>query len=251
MKINESTTFDNKGGSILGIVEGPICDFYNPTRNEHFYSETLWDKAFNSEFVKEFFENGGMVGELGHPEERLEVDPNLIAIKIPEVPKKDNKTGKYTAKIEILDTPSGHIAYTLFKSGFKLGISSRGDGATYTDDSGCEVVDEDTFDLKAFDLVLLPAVKSARLNLITESKKSLTRRQKSMICECIKSMRSDDDKLQAINSLSSIGIKKSMYDFDNLFEGICNENDYENANENGSKNDDFLSKMTLPKMLQK
>ena len=87
---------------------------------------------------------------------------------MPEAPKK-NKQGKLIARFDILDTPNGRIAYTLAKYGYHLGISSRGSGETYTGRDGREHVDKDTYDFVAFDLVLIPAVKAARLNLVTES----------------------------------------------------------------------------------
>lgn len=83
---------------------------------------------------------------------------------MPEKPQKD-KDGHLIATFDILDTPNGRIAYTLAKYGYKLGISSRGDGEVYPDVDG-EHVDEDSYQFKAFDLVLLPAVKAARLKMV-------------------------------------------------------------------------------------
>ena len=84
---------------------------------------------------------------------------------MPEKPTKD-KDGHLIAKFDILDTPNGRIAYTLAKYGYKLGISSRGNGETYIADDGNEHVEEDSYDFRAFDLVLLPAVKAARLKMV-------------------------------------------------------------------------------------
>ena len=39
LKITTPTNFDNKGGSVLGILEGPVADFLHPTRNERLYSD--------------------------------------------------------------------------------------------------------------------------------------------------------------------------------------------------------------------
>ena len=83
---------------------------------------------------------------------------------MPEKPKK-NKDGKLEAYLDILDTPNGRIVATLAKYGYKLGISSRGTGETYEASDG-EHVDEDTYKLEAWDIVLLPAVKSARLKMV-------------------------------------------------------------------------------------
>lgn len=86
---------------------------------------------------------------------------------MPEPPKRDDK-GRLIACIDILNTPCGKIAYQLAKYGFKFGISSRGEGDLTEDYDGNQVVDPNTYELKAFDLVLLPACKDARLTM-TES----------------------------------------------------------------------------------
>ena len=168
LALDDSVKVNNKGEAILGRLEGPCADFIDATRNGRQYDESLWDKVFNRDIVKEYFECGGIPGELDHPSDRLETCSEKIAIMMPEPPKK-NSEGKLIAKFDILDTPCGRIAHTLAKYGYKLGISSRGSGETFTDMDGKEHVDEDTYDFQAFDLVLLPAVKTARLKLVTES----------------------------------------------------------------------------------
>jgi hypothetical protein len=81
---------------------------------------------------------------------------------LPAPPMRD-KDGHLICYIDIIDTPCGKIAYQLAKYGFKLGISSRGSGDLYTDEYGDEAVDPETYDFTTFDLVILPAVKDARL----------------------------------------------------------------------------------------
>ena len=163
----ETSKKDNS--AILGTLVGPCADIINPTRNGRNYSEELWEKTFNSEIVKEYFENGGIPGELGHPETRSETDIEKIAINMKEPPVK-NKQGLLEGRWDILDTPNGRILKTLVDYGYKIGISSRGTGEVYSDDNtGDEYVDEDTYDLQAFDVVLLPAVKAARLTPVYES----------------------------------------------------------------------------------
>lgn len=120
---------------------------------------------FNDPIVNEYFECGGLLGELNHPSDREETDLTQVAVCMPEKPKKD-KDGHLVASLDILDTPNGRIVETLAKYGYKLGISSRGTGDTYIDANGEEHVDEDTYKLEAWDIVLLPAVKSARLKMV-------------------------------------------------------------------------------------
>ena len=84
---------------------------------------------------------------------------------MPEKPTKD-KDGHLIASFDILDTPNGRIVWTLAKYGYRLGISSRGNGEVYAGVDGNEHVDEDSYDFRAFDIVLLPAVKAARLKMV-------------------------------------------------------------------------------------
>ena len=167
---NEDFVFDDsvkknsKGEAILGVLEGPCADIFNPTRNERQYDEELWERVFEDEIINEYFNCGGILGELDHPADRTETDTSKVAVCMPEKPKK-GKDGKLYAKFDILDTPNGRIVHTLAKYGYKLGVSSRGNGDVYEAFDGKEHVDPTSFELKAFDIVLLPAVKAARLKL--------------------------------------------------------------------------------------
>lgn len=189
--------------AILGTLEGPCADFINSTRNGRHYSEALWEKTFNDPIITELIENGGICGELDHPTDREETDSSRIAIIMREKPTKKN--GKLWAKFDILNTPLGKIAYTLAKAGFKLGISSRGSGDVSPNYDGTEEVDEDTYDFKAFDLVLLPAVKTARLNLVTEGLDTNKFNYKKALLESIQSASEDEQKVMK-ETLSNLNI---------------------------------------------
>ena len=173
-KLNESESLKFKRISpeekeqkgILGRLYGPVASCVVPTRNGRKYSEQLWEKVFQNDIVQELFANGGLAGELQHPVEREETDPEKIAIIMPEPPVKD-KDGHLVGYVDIVDTPCGRIAYQLAKYGFNFGISSRGTGDLISGVDG-EEVDPDTYQLNAFDLVAVPALKDARLSF-TES----------------------------------------------------------------------------------
>lgn len=168
---------------ILGRLVGICADFIDPTRNGRHYSEQLWEKTFNDPIMKERIENGVCFGELCHPTDREETDMEKIAVCLPEVPKK-GKDGKLRAVFDILDTPNGRILKTLCDYGSKLGVSSRGSGDTYTGMDGNEEVDPDSYTCQGFDIVLIPAVKAARLQYVTESlgnKKSLRESLQDMV----------------------------------------------------------------------
>ena len=162
--LNDKIKFDSKGGAILGVLEGPIADPKHPTRNGRLYNERLWENVLSNDIVKEQFANGGILGELDHPKDRDDICTEKVAVIMPEPPTR-NKNGEYIGKFNILDTPCGRIVYTLAKAGFKLGVSSRGNG-DYDEYTG--EVDPDSYDFTCFDVVVLPAVKDARMKLVTE-----------------------------------------------------------------------------------
>lgn len=226
LKLDDSVKQNDKGQAILGRLSGPCADFINPTRNGRKYDESLWEKVFNDPIVNEYFEAGGIPGELDHPTDRLETCSEKIAIMMPEKPKKD-KDGHLIATFDILDTPNGRIAYTLAKYGYKLGISSRGGGDTYQDVDG-EHVDEDTYDFHGFDLVLLPAVKAARLQLEESLQNGKTFKQ--AINESLEKATPDEKKVmtETLNNLnieytSEKSIDKNNVAVDNVEASVMNQ----------------------------
>ena len=161
------TEDEMKSRNILGRLVGVIADYKNPTRNERLYGEELWEKVFKDPIMQEKIENRLVVGELGHPEDRLETNPEKIAICLAEVPKKSSD-GKLMGVFDIIDTPNGRILNTLCQYGCKMGVSSRGDGQIIEDYNG-SYVDSDSYVCEGWDAVIIPAVKAARPTYVTES----------------------------------------------------------------------------------
>lgn len=161
---------ETKRKGVLGTLEGICADCIKATRNGRHYSDLLWSKAFKQPTVVEQFQCGGIFGQLGHPPDEQSENEEFanIAICMPEPPVK-GADGKLRGRWDILDTPQGRILKCLCDYGYKIGISSRGNGDIVEEYDGTESVDPETFEFKGFDAVLLPAVKSARLNLVTES----------------------------------------------------------------------------------
>jgi hypothetical protein len=153
---------------ILGRLVGPCADFINPTRNGRKYTEELWENVFKDSLIQEKIKNGVCFGELGHPTDRTETDMTKIAVSLKEAPKKNDK-GQLMAYFDILDTPNGRILKTLCDYGSTIGISSRGTGDVIEDENGNEVVDPSTYEFECWDVVLIPAVETARLQYVTES----------------------------------------------------------------------------------
>lgn len=200
LRFDDTVKVNNRGEAILGRLYGPVAEFIAPTRNGRMYDEDTWDKVFKKPLVVEMFEAGGLLGELNHPEDRLETDLSKVCVCMPEVPKKD-KSGVLTAYFDILDTPNGRIVETLAKYGYKLGCSSRADGDVFEGYDGVDHVNPDTFELKGFDIVLLPSVKKARLALAESLQKDL----KQALKEQLDSASADDRKIM-LESLKSLDI---------------------------------------------
>ena len=200
LQFDANQTTNENGGVVIGHLAGPVADIVNTTRNGRKYSEELWDKVFKDPITQEYFNCGGIFGELGHPIDREETDMEKIAICMPKAPEKKN--GKLWATFDILDTPNGRILKTLCQYGYKMGISSRGSGDLITDYDGQESVDPDTYQFNAFDAVLLPAVKEARLNF-TESLHS-NKSFKKALTESFNAATSDEKEImkETLNNLN-------------------------------------------------
>lgn len=161
---------------ILGRLVGVIADTANATRNGRKYGLDLWKKVFDDPIMKEKIANRCVFSELGHPEDRAEIDMEKVCACLAEQPKV-GKDGKLYGVFDILNTTNGKILKTLCDYGTTVGISSRGTGDLYTDEDGNEAVDPDTYECECFDIVLIPAVESARLQYVTESYHGKTLKQ--------------------------------------------------------------------------
>ena len=205
-KFKELTPQEKESRGILARLYGPCASFRVGTRNDRFYSDKLWERVFQNALVKELLDNGGIPGELDHPADRSETDSSKIAIMMPEAPKKDDN-GNLMAYFDIIDTPCGRIAYQLGKYGFNLGVSSRGDGDIKESYDGTEEVDPDTYTLNAFDLVLIPALKNARLKMaegLDENKAKF----KQAILESLEKANPDEKKIME-DTLTNLNIDYS------------------------------------------
>lgn len=201
------TKEDMEKRGILGRLVGVCADFISPTRNGRKYPEALWENVFTDPIMTERIENGVCYGELGHPADREETDMEKIAVCLAEVPQK-GKDGKLRAVFDILNTPNGRILKSLCDYGSTLGISSRGSGDLETDFDGQESVNPDTYNCEGFDVVLIPAVKEARLQYVTESLNK-TRYNKTLRDKIQESINKEDEKHQKImmESLGALGIR--------------------------------------------
>lgn len=159
---------------ILGRLYGPIATCVESTRNGRLYNKPLWEKALVDEIFLEKVATKALFLELGHPADREETDMKQACACIPEVPKIVGDD--LYAYVDILDTPNGRLLKTLVDYGFVPGISSRGSGDVLPNDQ----VDPETFFLETWDIVQLPAVKKARLNVCESLDTSNIKLQKAL-----------------------------------------------------------------------
>ena len=162
-QINESMK-ENDGKL---VVRGVLQRAEAKNQNGRIYpKEVLVREA--KKYHKEFIKQSRAMGELDHPESSV-VNLTNVSHNIKEMHwEGDNLLGT----VEVLRTPSGNILTELFKSGIKLGISSRGMGSVETvSEAGDEPSQEvqPDFELIAFDFVSNPSTHGAFMYTMQES----------------------------------------------------------------------------------
>ena len=171
-KINESIKENN--GKL--IVKGVLQRAESKNQNGRVYPREILLKEVAKYLENQVTERRAL-GELDHPESSV-VNLNNASHNIVEMHwDGDDLMGT----VEVLSTPAGNILKELFKSGIKLGISSRGLGSVepiQEDEQG--EGEEDTvevqpdFELIAFDFVSNPSTHGAFMRPVNESVKHQT-----------------------------------------------------------------------------
>ena len=147
------------------IVKGVLQRAEAKNQNGRVYPSELLQreaKKYTSNFIKE----KRALGELDHPDSSV-VNLNNVSHNVLEMTWNGNDL---LGTIEVLTTPSGNILRELFKSGIRLGISSRGLGSVepMKEDKDAQEVQSD-FELIAFDFVSNPSTHGAFMNPVNES----------------------------------------------------------------------------------
>jgi len=163
-QINEA--MKNNGGRL--IVKGVLQRAEAKNQNGRVYPrETLVREA--KKYAEVQIKERRALGELDHPDSSV-VNLNNVSHNILEMHwNGDDLNGT----VEVLGTPAGNILKELFKSGIKLGISSRGLGSVKEvheaeGDDSVEV--QPDFELIAFDFVSNPSTHGAFLSPTNEGK---------------------------------------------------------------------------------
>jgi hypothetical protein len=169
------------------IVNGVLQRAESKNQNGRVYpKETLMREA--KKYANEFIAEKRALGELDHPESSV-VNLNNVSHNVVDMEWKGNDL---IGTVEVLGTPAGNILKELFKSGIRLGISSRGMGSVKEvvseGDNTLEV--QPDFELIAFDFVSNPSTHGAFLSPIREGKQVKV------------------DKYQAVNTLITDIIKE-------------------------------------------
>ena len=159
-QINESMK-ENSGKL---IVKGVLQRAEAKNQNGRIYPREILEREADK-YTSEFIKQRRAMGELDHPESSV-VNLQNVSHNVKEMHwEGDNLLGT----VEVLGTPSGNILKELFKSGIKLGISSRGMGSVETVNEGDAQQVQDDFELIAFDFVSNPSTHGAFLHPTNES----------------------------------------------------------------------------------
>ena len=164
-KINESIK-ENDGRL---IVKGVLQRAESKNQNGRVYPREVLLKEVAKYLENQVTERRAL-GELDHPESSV-VNLNNASHNIVEMHwNGDDLMGT----VEVLSTPAGNILKELFRSGIKLGISSRGLGSVEPieeKEEGEDTVEvQPDFELIAFDFVSNPSTHGAFLSPVTEGK---------------------------------------------------------------------------------
>ena len=162
-KINESISENN--GKL--VVKGVLQRAESKNQNGRVYPREVLLKEVGKYLENQVTERRAL-GELDHPESSV-VNLNNASHNVIEMHwDGDDLLGT----VEVLSTPAGNILKELFKSGIKLGISSRGLGSVepMKEADGEDTVEvQPDFELIAFDFVSNPSTHGAFMRPVNES----------------------------------------------------------------------------------
>jgi len=147
------------------VVKGVLQRAESKNQNGRVYPREVLLKEV-SKYLSEQVKERRALGELDHPDSSV-VNLNNASHNIIEMHwDGDDLLGT----VEVLSTPAGNILKELFKSGIKLGISSRGLGSVepMRESDGDTVEVQPDFELIAFDFVSNPSTHGAFMRPVNE-----------------------------------------------------------------------------------
>jgi hypothetical protein len=158
-QINESLKENNGKLIVSGILQR--ADAKN--QNGRVYPQKILMREAEK-YAKTFIRERRALGELDHPDSSV-VNLQNASHNVTEMHWKGRNL---LGTVEVLGTPAGNILKELFKSGIKLGISSRGLGSVETISEGDGEEVQDDFELIAFDFVSNPSTHGAFMSPMNE-----------------------------------------------------------------------------------
>ena len=154
------------------VVKGVLQRAESRNQNGRVYPREVLLKEVGKYLENQVSERRAL-GELDHPESSV-VNLNNASHNVVEMHwDGDDLLGT----VELLSTPSGNILKELFRSGIKLGISSRGLGSVepVNEKNGEDTVEvKPDFELIAFDFVSNPSTHGAFMRPVNESVQNKT-----------------------------------------------------------------------------
>jgi hypothetical protein len=166
----------NTGGfHILGRLTGPHFVPDGTSRNQRYYSKTLWERVLKDSKTQQKMDRKLMFGTIGHAD-NFDVEKFAREGLLSHVTVNmwiDENTGLGMAEDWILDTPAGKNLYAMCKAGCKFYTSSRASGSFKNEKlNGVPQVDEATYDLGGWDMVVDPGFLEADPSLVESLKKN-------------------------------------------------------------------------------
>jgi hypothetical protein len=181
---------NSKSPGTLCIMSGPCMQFGAVNRNNRIYSRKLVeDRILKNPTVQEAIKNRAMLGEGGHPENRVDISYPEVALAVEKLWIPEGDGDMLWGRFAILDTPTGRILETLVKYGTKLGISARAVADSIQKD-GHEVILENSYELITFDAVPEPGFKCARLEQVDSVSKPVDKMSTKELKESVTALRS-------------------------------------------------------------
>lgn len=216
--LNESSTVS--GNTYIGKLAGIAADFTKPTRNGRRYPLKLWQNVEKSDDFKEMMATMTCFGEADHPSDesgRVDTSIKEVAVVLTKYEIRESE-GVVYCEFLILDTPNGRIIKTLLDAGCKMGVSSRGIGDEVVR-NGETIIDPDTYQFYGFDVVVMPAVVSARPAVVESRNRKKQRSNIGLMKSIRKEILEANTRAELMNISKMIDASK-LPDIDSLKESI-------------------------------